>query len=78
MVTLFFTPEYIFNSFGSNCFRFPKNAIESSGLFLESLENFLFVKLQSACFEKLIFYDVFNVRKTKRIAKFVGLQTRHR
>ena len=33
-------------------------------------------KLQSACFEKLMFEDVFNVRKTKRIAKFDGLEPR--
>lgn len=31
------------------------------------------VKLQSVCFEKLI---AFNVRKTKRIVKFDGLETR--
>ena len=36
----------------------------------------LFVKLQSACFEKLIFLNVFNTRKTKRIAKFEGLEPR--
>ena len=34
------------------------------------------VKLQSACFEKLIFQHVFNVRKTKRIAKFDRLESR--
>ena len=34
------------------------------------------VKLQSACFEKLIFLHVFNIRKTKRIAKFDGLEPR--
>ena len=34
------------------------------------------VKLQSACLEKLIFLHVFNVRKTKRIAKFEGLEPR--
>ena len=32
------------------------------------------VKLQSTCFEKLILEYVFNVRKTKRIAKFDGLE----
>ena len=31
------------------------------------------VKLKSACFEKVIFFDV---RKTKRIAKFGGLEPR--
>ena len=31
------------------------------------------VKLQSACFEQLIFKHAFNVRKTKRTAKFDGL-----
>ena len=36
----------------------------------------LVVKLQSACFEKLIFKHVFNVRKTKGIAKFDGLEPR--
>ena len=36
----------------------------------------LVVKLQSACFEKLIFLHVFNIRKTKRIAKFYGLEPR--
>ena len=36
----------------------------------------LVVKLQSACFEKLIFLHVFNIRKTKRIAKFDGLEPR--
>ena len=34
------------------------------------------VRLQSACFEKLIFEQVFNVRKTKRIGKFDGLEPR--
>ena len=33
----------------------------------------LVVKLQSACFEKLIILHGFNIRKTKRIAKFEGL-----
>ena len=32
------------------------------------------VKLQPACFEKMIFSHVFNVRKTKRIAKFDDLK----
>ena len=59
-----------------NFFLTPVYPIESGGLFLESLENFSVVKLQSACFEKLIFHDVFNVRKTKRIAKFDGLEPR--
>ena len=36
----------------------------------------LVAKLQSACFEKLIFSHVFNIRKTKRIAKFEGLEAR--
>ena len=35
------------------------------------------VKVQSACFEKLIFLHAFNVRKTLRIAKFGGLEPRH-
>ena len=34
------------------------------------------VKLQSTCFEKLIFEHAFNVRKTKRTAKFDGLAPR--
>ena len=34
----------------------------------------LVVKLQSACFEKMIFLHVFNIRKIKRIAKFEGLE----
>ena len=34
----------------------------------------LVVKLQSACFEKLIFFDI---RKAKRIAKFDGLEPWH-
>ena len=34
----------------------------------------LVVKLQSACFEKLIFEHVLNRRKSKRIAKFDGLE----
>ena len=34
----------------------------------------LFIKLQLACFEKLILLHVFNIRKTKRIAKFEGLE----
>ena len=34
------------------------------------------VKLRSHCFEKLIFQHVFNVRKSKRIAKFDGLEPR--
>ena len=37
----------------------------------------LFVKLKSVCFEKLIFLHVFNIRKSKRIAKFEGLEPRH-
>ena len=36
----------------------------------------LVVKLQSACFEKLIFLHAFNIRKIKRIAKFEGLEPR--
>ena len=36
----------------------------------------LVVKLQSACFEKMIFLHVFNIRKIKRIAKFEGLEPR--
>ena len=34
------------------------------------------LKLQSACFEKLIFLHVCNVRKAKRTAKFEGLEPR--
>ena len=34
------------------------------------------VKLQSTCFEKLIFLHVFNIRKTKRTVKFEGLESR--
>ena len=34
------------------------------------------VKLQFTCFEKLIFCSVFNGRKTKKIAKFDGLELR--
>ena len=34
----------------------------------------LVVRLQSACFEKLIFLHVLNIRKTKRIAKFEDLE----
>ena len=34
------------------------------------------VKLQSACFEKLIFLLVLNIRKTKRAANFEGLGPR--
>ena len=33
-------------------------------------------KVKSACFQKLIFYHVFKVRKTKRIEKFDGLEPR--
>ena len=36
----------------------------------------LVVKLQSACFEKLIFLHVFNIRKIKRTAKFECLEPR--
>ena len=36
----------------------------------------LVVKRQSACFEKMIFLHVFNIRKIKRIAKFEGLEPR--
>ena len=36
----------------------------------------LVVKLQSACFQKLIFLHAFNMRKIKRIAKFEGLEPR--
>ena len=35
------------------------------------------MKLQTACFEKLMFSRVFNVRKTMRIAKFDSLKPRH-
>ena len=34
------------------------------------------VKLQSACFEKLIFLHVLNIRKTKQTANFEGLEPR--
>ena len=34
----------------------------------------LVIKLQSACFEKLIFSHGFNIRKTKTIAKVEGLE----
>ena len=34
------------------------------------------VKVQCACFEKLIFLYVFNMRKAKKIAKFDGLDRR--
>ena len=34
------------------------------------------LKFESAWFEKLIFLHYFNVRKTKRIAKFGGLEPR--
>ena len=34
------------------------------------------VKLHSACFEKLIFLHVFNIRKIKRISRFEGLEPR--
>jgi len=36
----------------------------------------LVVKLEFTCFEKLIFLHVFHIRKTKRIAKFDGLEPR--
>ena len=36
----------------------------------------LVVKLQSSCFEKLIFEHIFDARKTKRIAKFDVLEPR--
>ena len=35
------------------------------------------VKLQSTCFEKLIFEHVFSVRKAKKTAKFDGLESQH-
>lgn len=35
------------------------------------------VKLQSARFEKLVFWHVFNIRKAKRIAKCDSLEPRH-
>ena len=38
----------------------------------------LIVKLKSTCLVKLIFQHVLNVRKTSRIAKFHGLELRHR
>ena len=34
------------------------------------------VKLQSSCLEKLVFSHVFNVGKTKRVAKFDVLEPR--
>ena len=46
------------------------------GPLLESPENFSGPKMQSACFEKLIFLHVFSIRKTKSIAKFEGLEPR--
>ena len=54
---------------------------ETWGLFPESPENFCgpenaVVKLQSACFETLIFSHGFNLRKTKRIATFDGSEPR--
>ena len=71
--------------FSHTCFWVPEKAVSfiSWGLSLESSENFFgperpVVKLQSAFFEKLIFLVVFNVRKTKRIAKFDGLEPRRR
>ena len=59
------------------CVVTPK--LSRSGVCLESPENSFgpekpVVKLQSACFEKLVFKHVFNVRKTKRIVKLGGLQ----
>ena len=51
------------------------------GLFLESPENFFgserpVVKLQSPCFEQVIFQHVFNARITKKVGKFGGLEPR--
>ena len=53
--------------------------MRSKGLFLESLWTFWASKAscQSASFEKLIFQHVSNERKTKRIAKFDGLEPWH-
>ena len=64
-------------SYESNTFLWQRN----SGLgpvSRKSRELFgpekLVVKLQSACFEKLIFLLVFDISKIKRIAKFEGLE----
>ena len=50
--------------------RFSKDSRELFG------PEKLVVKLQSACFQKLIFLHAFNMRKIKRIAKFEGLEPR--
>ena len=58
-------------------------AFKTWSLFLACPKNFsvlkshAVVKLQCTCFEKLIFKHVFNVRKSKRIAKFHGLEAGH-
>ena len=64
-------------------YRYLSSSLKNSGLGAiarKSRELFgpekPIVKLQSACFEKLIFLHVFNIRKTKRIAKFEGLEPR--
>ena len=49
--------------------------ILSKEMFFESPEKSV-VKLESALFEKLILLHVLNVRKTKRTAKFDGLESR--
>ena len=55
-----------------------KSNVDTRGLFLESRElsgpEMPVVAKQSTCFRKLIFTHVFNVRKTKRIAKFDTLE----
>lgn len=52
-----------------------KSAVGQWGSFLESPEKTV-VKLLSACFEKLIFLLVLNIRKTKKTANFEGLEPR--
>jgi len=64
--------------FFSHRWKLEVSISHTRGLFLESLENSsarkASVKLQSAYSEKLIFLHVFNIKKTKRIEKFEGLE----
>ena len=74
------TPCYMkarFNVFGQRFYLGITPWKEATGAcFSKFPKAFRARKLQSTCLAKLIFKHVFNVRKTKRIAKSDGLEPR--